>query len=418
MANIKILQFGEGVFLRGFLAPLIEECNLRASDTYEIYMVKPRAGVPNPAFKEQNCQYHLLKRGFSRGEVVEELSPITVVKELYSAIDDFDKLLTLICDPELRLVVSNTTEAGIVHIPGNCNTFAGVMARLLQKRASAGLEGVTFLPCELIEQNASLLREAILAYLVDDPASSAYVSEKCRFCETLVDRIVSGFPADGGNYAPHDKLLVASEPFSFWAIQGDKQLFEFLPLNEEVVVFASDISPYRLRKVRCLNASHAAMVMAGLLANFEFVAELLDDPSFRQRIEETLFNEILPTLSLPDELKLAYAASVLERFANPFVKHRLQAIALNSIAKWRVRILPIIRDYYTLYQALPKYLTQSCAELIRYYQTQQANDDPEICAFFAVKPDLNAILARRDWWSDDFYIIPELKNQVLELLKN
>ena len=309
---VKILQFGEGNFLRAFIDYMIEVMNRRGFGG-EVYIVKPIPGPVNPAFEEQNCRYHVLARGISNGETVERLDEITCVKKVYASSLEWPLIEDVILDPECRWIFSNTTEAGIEYVPGNCDTFPGKLARLLALRARAGLEGVNLVPCELIEKNGDKLREYILKYLEGDECAATFVREKCRFYNTLVDRIVAGYPQDAEKYAPGDKLLTATEPFIFMAIQSDEQL----PLPEEYVACVPDITPYRLRKVRCLNASHTAMVCGGLTAGFTEVDQLLKDPDFRKRIETTIFQEILPTIDLDADVMNAYAKAVLERFENP-----------------------------------------------------------------------------------------------------
>ncbi|MBO7741944.1 MAG: hypothetical protein J6S21_05260, partial [Victivallales bacterium] len=347
----KILQFGEGNFLRAFIEPMIEAMN-RDGFGASVYAVKPRPGEPNPAFEAQQCRYSILVRGIADGNTVERLEEITCLKKVFSSDREWPEIEDLILDPKCRWIVSNTTEAGIEYVPGNCDTFPGKVARLLALRAHAGMKGISILPCELVENNGALLREYVLKYLEGDKCAEDYVALECRFYNTLVDRIVAGFPPDADKYAPEDKLLTAAEPFTFMAVESS----EPLPFPREFVTCAPDITPYRTRKVRCLNASHTAMVCGALLSGFTEVAEVLEDKAFRSRVESTLFNEILPTVDQDDAEKKAYAQAVLERFANPFAHHKLASISLNSVAKWKVRVLPVILDYRKLTGKLPEFL--------------------------------------------------------------
>ncbi|MBE6367223.1 MAG: tagaturonate reductase [Lentisphaerae bacterium] len=411
MKTNKILQFGEGVFLRGFVEPLIQQMNKESNFNGEVYAVKPRAGAVPQKFIDQNCQYNLLVRGITESnETVETVEKITVLKQVLSSSEQWNEIETIACDEDLRFIFSNTTEAGIAYEANNLDTFPGKLARLLKKRFEAQLPGVDILPCELIENNGQTLKEYILRYLTGDAAYD-YVKNECRFYDTLVDRIVSGFPADYARFDEHDQLMVAVEPFAFLAIKGTAELLERLPLPEDVVLLTDDLTPYRTRKVRALNASHTGMVSGGLLAGFTEVQQLLADEKFRSRIEKTLFDEILPTIALAEAEKRAFAESVLRRFANPFAHHKLEAIALNSAAKWKVRILPVILDS----KVLPYYLSRSLGELYKRYNLNNASGDTaEVAARFAGSYSIDDFLADKDLWDMDLHEIPGMADAVKE----
>ena len=411
MRKNKILQFGEGVFLRGFIEPLIQRMNNESNFNGEVYAVKPRAGAVPQKFADQNDQYNLLVRGIAEdGKTVENVEKITVLKQVLSCSDNWDEVEAVACDEDLRFIFSNTTEAGIAYEAGNPDTFPGKLARLLKKRCAAKLPGVDILPCELIENNGQTLKEYVLRYLENDPAAE-YVKNECRFYDTLVDRIVSGFPADYARFDANDQLMVAVEPFAFLAIKGKDELLTRLPLPADVALLTDDLAPYRTRKVRALNASHTCMVSGGLLAGFTEVQELLENEKFRQRIESTLFDEILPTIALNDAEKRAFAESVLRRFANPFAHHKLEAIALNSVAKWKVRILPVILDS----NELPYYLSRSLGELYKRYQLNNASGDTaEVAARFNGNYSIDDFLADKELWNMDLHDIAGMAEAVRE----
>ncbi len=411
MRKNKILQFGEGVFLRGFIEPLIQRMNKESNFNGEVYSVKPRAGAVPARFAEQNCQYNLLVRGITEeDQIVETVEKITVLKQVLSTSEEWSAIEDIVCDPDLQFIFSNTTEAGITYEEGNFDTFPGKLARLLKKRFQAGCSGVDILPCELIENNGQTLKEYVLRYLENDPAAD-YVQNSCRFYDTLVDRIVSGFPADFEQFDANDRLMVAVEPFAFLAVRGGNELLERLPLPDDVVLMTGDLKPYRTRKVRALNASHTCMVSGGLLAGFSEVQELLEDEKFRQRIEKTLFEEILPTIALDEVEKRSFAESVLRRFANPFAHHKLEAIALNSVAKWKVRILPVIQDS----PVLPYYLSRSLGELYKRYKLNNAaGDTAEVAARFAGDYSIDDFLSDKNLWDMDLHDIPGLAEAAKE----
>ena len=405
MSVNKILQFGEGVFLRGFIEPLIQRMNKESDFNGEVYAVKPRGGAVPQKFADQNCQYNLLVRGIAEdNSVVEKVEKITCLKRVYSSSDEWQEVEKLACDADLRFIFSNTTEAGIAYEEGNFDTFPGKIARLLKKRSEAKLPGVTVMPCELIEDNGQTLREYVLRYLENDPAAD-YVKNSCRFYDTLVDRIVSGFPADYARFDAADQLMVAVEPFAFLAVKADPELLKTLPLPQDVAVLTNDLKPYRTRKVRSLNASHTCMVPGGLLAGFTEVQELMQDDVFGKRIEKTLFEEILPTIDLPEAEKRSFAVSVMQRFANPFAHHKLEAISLNSVSKWRVRILPVIQDS----KVLPYYLSRSLGELYkRYRATGAAGDTAEVVAKFNGNYTFDDFAADQELWGMDLHSIDGL----------
>ena len=407
----KIMQFGEGVFLRGFIEPLIQRMNRESDFHGEVYAVKPRPGAVNPAFAARQCRYHLLVRGCGDdGQAAETVEEITCLKRVWSSSGEWDEVEKLACDPSLRFIFSNTTEAGIVFEENNFDTFPGKLARLLKKRFASRLPGVTVLPCELIEDNGRTLREYVLRYLSGDSAAE-YVRTQCRFVDTLVDRIVSGFPADAARFDAEDPLMVAVEPFAFLALKADAALLKELPLPPDTALVTDDLKPYRTRKVRALNASHTAMVSGGLLAGFAEVQQLMADKAFRRRIEVTLYDEILPTIALPEAEKRAYADAVMRRFDNPFAHHKLEAISLNSVSKWRVRVLPVILDSKTL----PYYLAHSPGELFkRYRETGAAGDTAEVAARFAAGCSLDEFLADRELWGMDLHTVPGLAEAARE----
>jgi len=406
---VRILQFGEGVFLRGFLEPMIEAMNARGFDG-AVYAVKPRAGSPDPAFAARQGRYHLAVRGIADGRpVCGAGTEITCLKRVFSSSEEWSAVEDLARDPDLAAVFSNTTEAGIRFVPGDTTLLPWRLARLLTVRCRAGLPGLDIFPCELIENNGAVLRDYVLRHLEDDPAAREYADAECHFYDTLVDRIVTGHTVSIAADFPDDPLAIMADPFSLFAIQAPESLRDRLPFPAETVKMVPDVAPYRVRKIRCLNASHTAMTAAGLLAGYHEVGELMAEPGFRDRIETTLFDEILPTIPLPDAEKDAYARSVLERLANPFAHHQLAAIQLNSFAKWRVRILPVILES----PRLPHYLARSLGEWFALYRrTGGAGDEPAVEARFAAGVSDDELLADESLWGMDLRQIPGLAEAV------
>ena len=377
MMETKILQFGEGNFLRCFIDWMVQKMNDRAGFDGQVQIIQPIGDelcVPSQILNARGGKYHTCLRGVIGGKTVEEIEEISSVKGVDLAAN-LEKYATL---PSLRFVVSNTTEAGIQYVKGE-NTFPAKVLRLLKARHAAGLPGLVFIPCELIEHNGDTLKKCVLQHLADAPdaALEAYVRNDCVFCSTLVDRIVAGRPdpESAARYekqlGERDEALVCGEPFHFFVIEtpADFDLERELPLRKAGVnvVYTPDMQPYHTRKVRFLNATHTTMVYLGLEKGFTEVAQCIADPEFNAFVRQVVFDEIFPTVDLPDAEKKEYAESVLERFANPFAHHQLKSIALNTIAKWKTRCLPVVCDYYRLNGKLPEAMIRGYEAIARHY---------------------------------------------------
>lgn len=415
---VRVLQFGEGNFMRGFIDWMIERMNRLADFDTAVIAITPRSHAASAeAINSQNGLFTVILRGVDNGKLVESTELIECVKGCLNPATEWERIVETACSPDLRFVFSNTTEAGIIYKPGE-DTFPAQLAKLLTARCKAGLPGLIFLPCELIENNGDTLRDCILQY-VESPQVVAYVQNACVFCNTLVDRIVSGFPREEKEAFEEklgysDCLMTCAEPFYFFAIEGADSIKAELPFAQArlSVILTHDLKPYRMRKVRFLNGAHTASVLAAHLAGFTDVDDMVNDPGFNASLRSLLFEEIAPTLQLPEAEKQAYAESVLERFANPYAHHRLLSIAMNSVSKWRVRILPTLLDFVKQFGTLPPHLTQSMVSLILFYRTNEINDSPEVKAFFATTPSVAAILAREDFWGIDLNTIPGFTHAV------
>ena len=377
----KILQFGEGNFLRCFIDWMVQRMNDRVGFDGAVQVIQPLSGelsAPSKILNARGGRYHTCLRGVIGGKTVEEIEEISCVK----GVDAAANLERYAVEPSLRFVVSNTTEAGIQYVKG-ADTFPAKVLRLLKARHAAGLPGLVFIPCELIEHNGDNLRACVLRHLADEPDGRAvqairrYVEDECVFCSTLVDRIVAGRPdpESAERYARQlgekDEVLVCGEPFHFFVVETPEgfDLEAELPLKAAGVnvVYTPDMQPYRTRKVRFLNATHTTLVYRGLERGFTEVAQCIADPEFNAFVRKVIFDEIFPTVNLPDAEKRAYAESVLERFANPFAHHQLSSIALNTVAKWKTRCLPVVCDYYRMYGKLPAAMLEGYEAIARHY---------------------------------------------------
>jgi len=379
--DTKILQFGEGNFLRCFIDWMVQRMNDRAGFDGAVQIIQPigeELGVPSRILNERGGRYHTCLRGVIGGKTVEEIEEIGCVK----GVDVASSVEKYAAEPSLRFVVSNTTEAGIQYVKGQ-DTFPAKVLRLLKARKAAGLGGLVFIPCELIEHNGDNLKKCVLQHCADegDAALSAWIEKECVFCSTLVDRIVAGRPdpESAARYAEQlgerDDVLVCGEPFHFFVVETPAgfDLESELPLRKAGVnvVYTTDMQPYRTRKVRFLNATHTTMVYLGMEKGFEEVAQCIGDPDFNKFVRKVVFEEIFPTVGLPDAEKKEYAESVLERFANPFAHHKLASIALNTVAKWKTRCLPVVCDYYKQFGKLPEAMMQGYEAIARHYDNMK-----------------------------------------------
>jgi tagaturonate reductase len=405
---VKILQFGTGNFLRGFIDWAVDILNEKTSFNGDIQIVQPHGKSPATALNEQEGLYHVITRGFQNGQVVEEERLISSVRSAINPYLEYESFLALADNPELRLMVSNTTEAGIYFDPKDNQpenvsaSFPGKLTALLYRRFSVfqgdPAKGLIHLPCELIEQNGQKLKEAVLQYAALWNLGTEFeqwINEHNTFCNTLVDRIVPGLPQENVHEIEEkigfeDKQMVMTEPFHLWIIEGPQSLEKEFPIGKTGldIYYADDLSPYRTRKVRILNGAHTAMVPLAYLRGLRTVREAVEDPFIGNFLTQTVYNEIIPTLDLPKEELEKFAQDVIERFKNPFIKHQLKDIALNSVSKFQVRVLPSLLEYYQRKKQLPENLVLSFAALIVFYrgnyrgESLPVRDTPEVMDFF------------------------------------
>lgn len=411
----KVIQFGEGGFLRGFADWMLQIVNEKTDFGGKVVVVQPIECGMCDILTAQNCKYTHICRGLEGVET----KKIDVISRCVKPYDDFDAYLKLAENPNFRFVISNTTEAGIC-FDGNdkledkpAKTFPAKLTQLLYKRFDLGLSGFVFLPCELIDKNGENLKKCVLKYadlwnLGED--FKAWLEKDNIFCNTLVDRINTGYPKDEDT-GIDDKMLNTSEYFHLWVIEGYKGLFDEIPFDKcgLNVILTDNLPMYRTRKVRILNGAHTSLVPYALLEGFETVKECMDDEKMLSHIKKCVYDEIIPTLDLPKEELIEYADNVLKRFANPYIKHYLSSIALNSVSKFKVRVLPSIREYIKRYNKMPETLLFSFAKLIDFYRTDMTNDDKDITAFMKTAA-VREILANEKLWDEDLtYLAKEVE---------
>lgn len=419
--TVRFVQFGEGGFLRGFVDWMIHKMNDAGVLNARVDVVQPIPQGLCDLLAAQNGVYtHII-----RGAEGVEISKIDVIDSCVNPFTDYDAFLKLAEQPDLRFVVSNTTEAGIVFTDSDKmeNTpnvsFPGKLTLFMLHRYQSGLSGLVFLPCELIDRNGDNLKNAVLQYCDLwhlDGGFIRWIEEENIFCNTLVDRINTGYPKDEAiDLDYEDKLINTSEYFHLWVIETDHDLEAEIPFSKaglNVIITKDALERYRTRKVRLLNGAHTSMVAHALLSGLETVKDCMDDDAMCTFINACLFEEIIPTLDLPKEELVAYANDVLTRFANPYIKHYLASISLNSISKFKVRVLPSILEYKKRFGTYPKHLIYGFARLLEFYRVGTPNDDPAVIDFIRTH-FIEDILANTDFWGQDLCDMKEVLSHAI-----
>ncbi len=404
-----IIQFGEGNFLRGFVDYFLDVMNKNGLYDGKAVVIQPRTGGRCALLAEQDCKYNLFMRGIENGEIKEEHRLIESISRAVDPYKDFDAYIALADNPGFRFVISNTTEAGIAFDEScqfsdkPCVSFPGKLTQLLFRRYEKKLPGFVFLPCELIDNNGDELKKCVLKYAVSWGLPEEFIrwiKEENVFANTLVDRIVTGYPSDGTEKLyPDDKFLDTSEIFHLWVVEGDFE--NELPLKKAGfnVIWTDDAKPYKKIKVRILNGAHTSLVAASLLSGIETVGESMNNEEVYTYLRKCMDTEILPTIGDNEESR-AFAAGVFDRFRNPFIKHKWRSIALNSISKFSVRVLPTIREYKDKMGEYPKYLTLSLAALLYFYKNDNPEDSPETVDFIK-NNSISGVLGNTALWGTD-----------------
>jgi len=457
----KVLQFGEGNFLRAFVDYWFDMANEKADWNGKVVLMQPIAGGLTKLINDQDALYTLYLRGSEKGQKVDDKRVISVCSRCLNPYEHWEQAIEVAVSDDLEYIVSNTTEAGIVHdteskydqVPPI--SFPAKLTVLLHKRFLAGKKGVAMLSCELIDNNGKELLKCVNQYIDDwglEPEFKKWVNEENLFCSTLVDRIVPGRIRDAEEVKRleeengyHDELIDVGECFGVWVIEGPKELEEQLPfkkagLNVHVV---PDVTPYKHRKVRILNGAHTGFVLGAYLAGFDIVRDCMHDEVVKGFMNK-LLDEVIITLKheLDENDLKEFAAAVEDRFNNPFVNHELMSISLNSTSKWKARDLPSFLDYYKEFNKLPEAFTMSLAAYIAFYSNdiQERAEDGLICKrpagntykiqddawaldFFYERKDASAeslvhdVLTNTQMWDQDLTQIPGFEAKVVENLK-
>ena len=458
----KVLQFGEGNFLRAFVDRYIDLANEATGWNGRVVLVQPRGTHPEAAdaMNAQDCLYTVLVRGRKDGATVDEARVISSCSRCLcpSRPADYAALMDVATSDALELIVSNTTEAGIAY-DASCQptdelpaSFPAKLAQVLHARWEAGKPGVVVLSCELIDHNGAELLRIVKQHAADwgwGEDFCAWLERDCTFCTTLVDSIVPGRIRDAAEVASveerlgyTDGFLAVREPFQMWGIEGSQELEARLPFvaaGLPGVFVTADVTPYKARKIRILNGAHTGFVPGAWLAGFDIVRDCMHDEVVRGFMDKMLQEEVIPTLSSEfDRADLeSFAAAVADRFDNPFIDHHLLSICLNSTAKWAARDLPTLLDYVAATGSLPRCLTMSLAALIAFYTTglegrgedglclrradgtaYVASDDASVLDFYeahAGEKDealVAAVLANEGFWGRDLTAVSGLEEAV------
>lgn len=418
----KVMQFGEGNFLRGFVDYWFDVANEKAGWNGKCVVIKPRKSSSENCDKlnAQDCLYTLHVRGINGGEQTDTRRVISSVSRCIDPHTDegFEAMMKLAVSEDLAYIVSNTTEAGIVYDPvclpddRPCTSFPGKLTQVLHARYQARKKGLVILPCELNDQNGDLLKSCVLAYAKQWALGSGfekYLLEECLFCNTLVDRIVPGGirNADELNMLDLqdgycDRMRVACEVFGVWNIEGPAWLEDKLPFKAAGVncVVVPDVVPYKKRKVRILNGAHTGFVLGAYLSGYDIVRQCMHNDTIRGFMNKMLYEEVIPTLHMDYNDVIDFAAAVQDRFCNPYIDHALLSISLNSTSKWKARLLPTLMDSVND-GGLPKCIVMSFAAYIAFYSgnIQALCDEGLVC----LRPNGERYVCSDERWALEFF---------------
>lgn len=455
----RVLQFGEGNFLRAFVDYFIDKMNEKADFNAKVVLCQPIAPGLADKINAQDGLYTLYLRGFQDGRKVNQKRVISCVSRCLNPYSDFDALLACAANPDLRFIACNTTEAGIIYDPSclfadkPAGSYPGKLTQFMYERfRHFGKEtgkGFVILSCELIDDNGRELERCVLKYAEQWQLGEAFIrwiQEENIFCSTLVDRIVTGYPrseaealwAENGY---RDDLLDTGEIFGFWVIEGPACLKEELPFGKAglPVLITDNHKPYKQRKVRILNGAHTSFVLGAYLAGQNIVRDCMQDDIIRPFLDTTVYQEIIPTLTLPEAELKEFADAVMERFQNPFIDHALLSISLNSTSKWKARVLPSLKGYVDKFGRIPSCIAASFAFYLAFYrgtrltengliglrngEEYEIKDDKDILEFFYqnreadTKTFTHLVCSNIHFWGEDLSSIPGFEEAVSAYLK-
>ncbi|MFI3324784.1 MAG: tagaturonate reductase [Clostridia bacterium] len=445
----RMLQFGEGNFLRSFVDFFVDEMNEKSDFDCKVVVCQPINQGLADFVNEQDGLYTLYLRGAENGESVEKKKIISSISRCINPYNDFDEFLAVAKNPDLKFISSNTTEAGIAYDESvkfddkPQNSFPGKLTRFMYERykifGGDKTKGFIILSCELIDNNGKELEKCVLKHATKWNLGQDFINwltNANEFCSTLVDRIATGYPRNeadlinkGNSY--EDKLIDTAEIFGLWVIEGNQKVKEAIPFEKAnlPIIVTDDHSPYKQRKVGILNGAHTTMVMGAYLAGQTIVRDCMEDDVICGFVNKVMFDEVIPILSLDKSELKEFAGSVIDRFLNPFIDHELLSITLNSTSKWKARVLPSLLANVEKFNTLPKCITASFAFYIEFYRKAMTssdydiNDDDYITNFYKENYNLKTedlvhkICQNTDFWGTDLSKIDNFANEVTRYMK-
>ena len=462
----RVLQFGEGNFLRAFVDYFIDMMNEKAGFNSKVVLVQPIANKEggfklNEVINSQDGLYDLYLRGFQDGKKVNDKRVISCVSRCLNVYSDYQQVMDCAANPDLRFIVCNTTEAGIAYDESckyeDCpaSTYPAKLTKFMHERflkfGNQKGKGFIILACELIDDNGKKLEEYVLKYAQDWNLGEEFINwikEENIFCSTLVDRIVTGYPRNEAEQINNengyiDNIIDTGEVFGFWVIEGPQSIKDEFPCEKAglPILICDDHKPYKQRKVRILNGAHTSFVLGAYEAGQHIVRDCMHDEVISSFMNKTLFDEVIPTLTLSKEDCEQFAASVIDRFKNPFIDHQLLSISLNSTSKWKARVMPSLLGYVKKYNKLPECITASFAFYIKFYQGQEltekglvayredkeeyiVSDDRAVLEFYLAHKDdsveeiVKAVASNIDFWGQDLTLIKGFEQAVVKYLND
>ena len=462
----RVLQFGEGNFLRAFVDYFIDMMNEKAGFNSKVVLVQPIANKEggfklNEVINSQDGLYDLYLRGFQDGKKVNDKRVISCVSRCLNVYSDYQQVMDCAANPDLRFIVCNTTEAGIAYDESckyeDCpaSTYPAKLTKFMHERflkfGNQKGKGFIILACELIDDNGKKLEEYVLKYAQDWNLGEEFINwikQENIFCSTLVDRIVTGYPRNEAEQINNengyiDNIIDTGEVFGFWVIEGPQSIKDEFPCEKAglPILICDDHKPYKQRKVRILNGAHTSFVLGAYEAGQHIVRDCMHDEVISSFMNKTLFDEVIPTLTLSKEDCEQFAASVIDRFKNPFIDHQLLSISLNSTSKWKARVMPSLLGYVKKYNKLPECITASFAFYIKFYQGQELtekglvayredkeeyiiSDDRAVLEFYLAHKDdsveeiVKAVASNIDFWGQDLTLIKGFEQAVVKYLND
>lgn len=464
-APVRILQFGEGNFLRAFVDYFFDLANERGGYNTKVAVVQPIPAGRKKEINDQDGLYTVYLRGLQDGEKVVEKRIVSSIDRVINPYEEFDQLMEYAVDPQIRFAVSNTTEAGIAYDPA-CNledepaaSFPGKVTQVLYRRyqelGEMDAPGLVFLSCELIDHNGEELKRCVECYIDQwqlPEGFKRWVEEKNLFCSTMVDRIVTGYP-----HAEADKLneengyldlnLDTGEIFAVWYIEGPKELEDELPFKKLglPIIVCPDCRPFKQEKVRILNGVQTTITLASYLAGNDIMRFALKDQKVTDFAKHVVYEEIIPTLPYSEEFPFTkedlteYARVIFERLNNPFIDHQLMAISLNTTSKWKARCMPSLLEYQKMFGKIPEGLMLGFCGYLCFYHGYELKenglvnardgreyliqDDRAVLEFYyehrkdSLAELADAVCAREDWWGLDLRTVPGFLEECVRQLR-